>query len=227
MEFDFDTRPSDSPLVEAIWRSQTERGGSFISTAASLWEMVVTKQREKITLSIRGPETIASPAPIPEGYVEYVGIIFKHGVFMPHLPKQELVDNALHLPESAKDSFQLLQSGSWQFPDFENADTFVNKLVRENLLMHDQVVEDVLRGQTKDLSLRSIQRRFLHVTGLTYKTIQQIERARQAMTLLQSGVPIPETAYQAGYYDQPHLTRSLKLFAGQTPAEILKSGQTE
>ena len=227
MEFDFDTRPSDSPLVEAIWRSQTEHGGSFISTAASLWEMVVTKQRDKITLSIRGPETIASPAPIPEGHVEYVGIIFKHGVFMPHLPKQELVDNALHLPESAKHSFQLLQSGSWQFPDFENADTFVNQLARENLLMHDQVVEDVLRGQTKELSLRSLQRRFLHVTGLTHKTIQQIERARQAMALLQSGVPIPETAYQAGYYDQPHLTRSLKLFAGQTPAEILKSTPTE
>jgi len=226
MEFDFDTRPSDSPLVESIWRTQTERGGSFISTAVSLWEMVVTKQREKITLSIRGPETIASPAPIPEGYVEYVGIIFKHSVFMPHLPKQELVDDALHLPESAKHSFQL-QSGSWQFPDFENADTFVNQLARENLLVQDQVVEDVLRGQTKDLPLRSIQRRFLHVTGLTYKTIQQIERARQAMTLLQSGVPIPETAYQVGYYDQPHLTRSLKLFAGQTPAEILKSGQTE
>jgi len=226
MEFNFDTRPSDSPLVESIWRTQTERGGSFISTAVSLWEMVVTKQREKITLSIRGPETIASPAPIPEGYVEYVGIIFKHGVFMPHLPKQELVDNALHLPESAKHSFQL-QSGAWQFPDFENADTFVNKLVRENLLAQDQVVEDVLRGQTKELSLRSLQRRFLHITGLTYKAIQQIERARHALALLKSGIPIPETAYQAGYYDQPHLTRSLKLFAGQTPAEILKSGQTE
>jgi len=226
MEFDFDTRPSDSPLVESVWQTQTERGGSFISTAASLWEMVVTKQGDKITLSIRGPETIASPAPIPEGYVEYVGIIFKHGVFMPHLPKQGLVDNALHLPEPAKHSFQL-QNGSWQFPDFENADAFVNKLVRENLLMQDQVVEDVLRGQTKELSLRSLQRRFLHVTGLTYKAIQQIERARQAMTLLQSGVPIPDTAYQVGYYDQPHLTRSLKLFAGQTPAEIFKSAQTE
>jgi len=223
MAFDFDTRPSDSPLVEAVWQTQTEHGGSFISSAASLWEMVVTKQRDKITLSIRGPETVASPAPIPQGYVEYVGIIFKRGVFMPHLPKQELVDNALHLPESTKHSFQL-QSGSWQFPDFENADTFVNQLVREHLLIHDQVVEDVLRGQTKDLSLRSIQRRFLQVTGLTYKTIQQIERARQAVTLLQSGVPILETTYQTGYFDQAHLTHSLKLLYGQTPGEIVKSG---
>ena len=108
--------------------------------------MVVTKQTEKITLSIRGPETIVSPAPIPED-AEFLGIIFKSGVFMPHLPKQELVDNAVHLPESANHSFRL-QSGSWQFPDFENADTFVNKLMSENSLMQDQVVEDVLRGQT-------------------------------------------------------------------------------
>jgi AraC-like DNA-binding protein len=86
-------------------------------------------------------------------------------------------------------------------------------------------VDDVLNGQNADLSLRSLQRRFLYVTGMTYKMIQQIDRARQALSLLQSGVPIPETAYQVGYFDQPHLTRSLKLFAGQTPAQIVKSSQ--
>ena len=225
MNFIFDTRTSDSPLVETVWRSQTERGGSFISTAATPWEMVITKAVGKITLSLRGPETKASPAPIPEGHVEYVGIIFKRGVFMPHLPKSDLVDDAIHLPESSRNSFWL-QSGAWQFPNFENADTFVNQLVRKNLLAQDQVVEDVLSGQTKDLSLRSLQRRFLHVTGLTYKAIQQIERARQAQALLRSGVPIPETAYQLGYFDQSHLTNSLRRFYGQTPAQIFQSGNS-
>ncbi len=225
MTFIFDSRPSDSPFVEAIWRTQSVGGGSFISTAASHWEMVVTKQKDKITLSIRGPETKASPMPIPED-AEFLGIIFKRGVFMPNLPKRNLVDEAMHLPQVALNSFQLYGS-TWQFPDFENVDTFVDRLVRNELLLQDQVVDDVLRGQTQDLSLRSLQRRFLYITGLTYKTIQQIERARQALALLQSGVPIPETAYQAGYFDQSHLTRSLKLFAGQTPAQIVKSSQTE
>ena len=85
-------------------------------------------------------------------------------------------------------------------------------------------VDDVLRGRTQDLSVRSLQRRFLHVTGLTYKTIQQIDRARQAMTMLQEGRPIVDVVYEAGYFDQPHLTRSMKLFMGQTPSEIAKSG---
>jgi len=225
MKFIFDSRPSDSPFVEAIWRTQSVGGGSFISTAASHWEIVVTKQKGRITLSIRGPETKASPAPIPED-AEFLGIIFKHGAFMPHFPKNNLVDEEIHLPETARNSFQLL-GATWQFPNFENADTFVNKLVLENLLMQDQIVEDVLRGQAKDLSLRSLQRRFLHVTGLTYKAIQQIERARHALMLLQNGVPIPETAYQAGYFDQAHLTNSLRRFVGQTPAQINRSNQPE
>jgi len=225
MSFLFDTRPSDSPFVEAIWRTQSVGGGSFISTAASRWEMVVTKQMGKTTFSIRGPETKASPAPIPED-AEFLGIIFKQGAFMPHIPKRDLVDDALHLIGTSGNSFWL-QGGTWEIPNFENADTFVNRLIHQELLVQDQVVDDVLRGRAQDLSLRSVQRRFLYATGLTYKAIQQIERARHALALLQSGIPIPETAYRAGYFDQPHLTRSLKLFAGQTPAEIAKSGQPE
>ena len=225
MKFDIDSRPSDSPLVEALWRSHSSEGGSFISTAASHWEMVVTKQRGKIIMSVRGPETLASPAPVPEE-AEFFGIIFKHGVYLPSLPKQELVNHEIHIPGSSKNSFQFI-NGSWEFPTFENADTFVNRLIHSGLLTHDSVVDDTLLGQAQNLSLRSLQRRFLYVTGMTYKTIQQIERARQALALLQSGVPIPETAYQTGYFDQPHLTRSLKLFAGQTPAEILTSSQSE
>jgi len=225
MSFQFDTRPSDSPFVETIWRTQSLGGGSFISTAASRWEMVVTKQQGKITFSIRGPETKASDAPIPED-AEFTGIIFKQGAFMPHIPKKDLANAAVHLLGTSGNSFWL-QGGTWEFPNFENADTFVNRLIRKEMLMQDQVVDEVLRGRTQDLSLRSVQRRFLYATGLTHKAIQQIERARHALALLQSGIPIPETAYRAGYFDQPHLTRSLKLFAGQTPAEIARSGQSE
>ena len=225
MIVDLGIQPSDSPFVETIYQARSVGGGSFMSTAASQWEMVFTKQQEKITLSLRGPETKASPAPIPED-ADFLGIIFKHGTFMPRLPGSELVDEEIHLPETLKNSFQLF-GDTWEFPDFENVDTFVNRLIRKDLVTRDQVIGDVMQGKTRDLSLRSIQRRFLHVTGLTYKSIQKIERARQALSLLQSGVPIPETAYQMGYFDQPHLTRSLKLLLGQTPAQIVKSNQPE
>jgi AraC-like DNA-binding protein len=222
MIIDLNTRPSDLPFVQAIYQARSIGGGSFISNATTQWEMVITKQAGNITLSLRGPETKASPAPIPED-AEFLGIIFTHGTFMPRFPGIKLVDEEIHLPETKKNSFQLF-GDAWEFPNLENVDTFVGRLIRADLLAHDQVVDDVLRGRTQDLSLRSIQRRFLHVTGLTYKAIQQVERARKAVELLQNGVPILDTTYQTGYFDQAHLTRSLKLLYGQTPGEIIKSG---
>ena len=223
MTFTFDYRPSDSPLVDTVWRSYSSGGGSFISNAASQWEIVVTKQKDTITLSIRGPETHASLAPIPEDD-EFIGIVFKHGVYMPQFPKSKLVDNAIHLGEHTKNSFHFLSS-TWEFPTFENVDTFINRLAQADHLDFDQVVDDTLRGKTQNLSLRSIQRRFLYVTGLTHKAIQQIERAHRASTLLQSGLSIPDTAYQAGYFDQAHLTNALRKFYGQTPAQLIQSNK--
>lgn len=225
MIFDFDTRPSDSPFVQAIYHAHSAGGGSFTSIATTQWEMVMTKQKERITLSLRGPETKASPAPIPRD-AEFLGIIFKHGTFMPRLPGNKLVDVEIHLPETGKNSFQLF-GDTWEFPNFENVEPFVDRLLRKDLVAHDQVVDDVLRGKAQDLSLRSIQRRFLHVTGLSYKSIQRVKRAHKAVELLQNGVPITETTYQTGYFDQSHLTRSLKLLYGQTPAQIARSTQSE
>jgi methylphosphotriester-DNA--protein-cysteine methyltransferase len=68
-----------------------------------------------------------------------------------------------------------------------------------------------------------VQYRFLHATGLTQSTVYQIERARRAAALLQQGMPILDTVFEAGYFDQAHLTRSLKRFMGQTPAQLVRS----
>ena len=48
MIFTFEERPSDSTFVEQIWRTQSERLGSFSSVAMSHWEMVVTKHNGKL-----------------------------------------------------------------------------------------------------------------------------------------------------------------------------------
>src|SRR5262249_45734526 len=87
----FDDRPSDSPFVERVWRCHSERAGTFLSVAASHWEMVVTRLRGKIMLTVRGPETHAAPVECPaEG--EWLGIRFKLGTFMPQLPPRNLID---------------------------------------------------------------------------------------------------------------------------------------
>lgn len=224
MNFSFEGRASDSPFVETIWRTQSDHAGSFISTAATNWEMVITRYEGKTTLTVRGPETKATPVNYPADF-EVFGIIFKHGAFMPHLPFSELLDrNDVTLPEATSKSFWL-QGAAWQFPDYENTDTFVARLVKEGLLAHDPVVDAVLQNRPLDISLRSAQRRFLRATGLTRGTLDQIKRAHQAVTLLRQGLSIADAVYYAGYADQPHLTRSLKQFIGQTPAQILRTQQ--
>jgi AraC-like DNA-binding protein len=38
---------------------------------------------------------------------------------------------------------------------------------------------------------------------------------------------ILDTVYQAGYFDQAHLTRSLRRFIGQTPAQLMDKNRSE
>ncbi len=219
MHFTFEYRPSDSPFVETIWRTESEDAGTFTSLATIQSEMVVQKLQGQTYIAMRGPETKASLALCPEDG-EFFGITFKLGTFMPHLPPNRLVDGAKILPEALSQSFWL-HGSAWEIPTFDNVDIFVNRLIREGLLVRDPIVDAVLQEQRQEVSLRSVQRRFLRATGLTHGTVHQIERAHHAVALLEQGVSILDTVDIAGYADQPHLTRSLKRFIGQTPAQII------
>lgn len=218
MSFTFESRASDAPFVDMVWKTQSSGGGLFLSTAETHWEMVITKQKGLTTFTVRGPETRATPAPIPND-AEFFGIVFKLGTFMPHLPTIQRVNADINLPELTNQSFWLL-GAAWQFPTYDNADTFISRMVREGLLVYEPLVEATLHNQLKDISLRSVQRRFLRATGLTHSAVRQIDRARHAVSLLQQGTSILDTVEQAGYSDQPHLTRSLRQFFGQTPVQI-------
>ncbi|QPC84477.1 AraC family transcriptional regulator [Phototrophicus methaneseepsis] len=225
MDFVFDGRLSDSSLVDFIWSTQSNGGGSFMSSASSNMEMVFTRQKGFVTVSLRGPETRATLAPVPED-AAFLGIVFKLGTFMPHVPAKHLVDGGIHLPEPTNQSFYL-QGSAWQLPDFNNADVFVERLIHQGILSYEPLIEVALRGQQPLLSARSIQRRFRQVTGVTQGKLYQIRRAQYALELLQQDVSILDTVEKAGYYDQAHLTRSLKHFAGQTPAHVTNTIQYE
>jgi len=219
MDFIFDSRGSDSPLVDLIWHTHSSaEGGSFMSQAVSQWEMVITRYLGQTTLTMRGPETRAQVADTPPD-AEFFGIQFKLGTYMPHLPISMLVDHAITLPDATGKAFWF-QGAVWQLPTFENADTFINRMMRDGLIARDPVITSALQGHPVDLSPRALQYRFLNATGLTQTTVRQIQRARDAAALLERGMPILDTVYEMGYFDQAHLTRSLKRFLGQTPAQL-------
>lgn len=217
----FEDRPSDVPVVERVWRSHSSRAGSFHSMATANWVMVVTRCQGKMFFTVRGPETRASLADCPaEG--EWLGIHFRLGTYLPLLPNSVLRDrNGVTLPEASGRSFQL-DGAAWEYPDFDNADTFVQRLLRRGLVRADPHAEMALRVPSQEFSLRTMQRNFLRATGMTLGTVRQIERAHHATHLLRSGVPPLQVAYDAGYFDQAHLTRSLQRFVGRTPAQVAR-----
>lgn len=214
-----ESRPAESALAEQVWRSESAGTGPFLSIANDRLELVVAQHEGRLYCTLRGPETRASVAIVPPDG-QWVGIQFKLGVLMPHLPTGDLVDGDVELPEACIRSFWL-NGSAWEYPTFENAEVFVERLAREGILTKEPVVEAVLQNQMAEVTERSVQRRFLRATGLTRGAAAQIARARHATNLLLLGTPIAETVALAGYYDQPHLTRSLKRLIGRTPAQLL------
>ena len=220
----FETRLSDSPYVELITHGWTDGPGSAIRPAEAHWHWVIVKQTVKhsdqIQSIVTGPLSASGIASWPDS-AEILWIQFRLGTFMPHLPAKILLDKETRLPEAGDRSFWL-KGDSLQFPDFENVEAFVKRLVRNEVLAHDSIVEAALQGHPLDLSPRTVRHRFLRSTGLTQGQIHQIARAKQAAALLAQGVSILDTVYDAGYFDQPHLTRSLRRWVGYTPAQLLQ-----
>jgi AraC-like DNA-binding protein len=170
-----------------------------------------------------GPLTSAGVVPFGEG-AEILWIKFKLGSFMPHLPVRDFLDTETTLPDASSRSFWL-KGSAWEVPDYENVEAFVDRLAREDVLLRDPVVDEVLGGRLKAMPARTVRQRFLRATGLSQGHIYQIERAKRAAELLQRGESILDTVFEVGYYDQPHLTRSLRRWVGQTPAQILRLSQ--
>jgi Helix-turn-helix domain len=217
--FDFEKRPSASSLLTGTWQTQSDDlVESFISVAVTQWEIVFTRQEGAPWVTLRGPETRASTAPVPTD-AEFFGITFSAGTYIPQLDMRLLVDRGVTLP-AASDTAFWLDGSTWELPKPDNADVFVDRLVRAGLLVHDPVVPEALHDDVAGLSRRSMERRVVRATGLTRGTIRQIRRAEQAVDLLATGVPAPEVARRAGYADQPHLTRSLRRFVGRTPSQL-------
>lgn len=214
-------RRSDSPFVASIMHGRTLSDDSPIRPAECHWHMVFVRKDGEARVVFVGPWTTAGVTYYAEG-AEILWVKFELGTFMPHMPIRNFLDTETVLPEASSRSFWL-KGSAWQYPDHENAETFVNRLVRSGVLVRDPIVDAVLEGRPQELSPRTVRHRFLRAAGLTQSRIHQIERAQRAATLLRRGGKISDAIYEVGYFDQPHLTRSLKQWIGHTPAQILRS----
>ncbi len=219
MALDTEHRPSGSPHVARVWRSHSSGVEQMTSVATSHWELVVWEHRGSVHVSVRGPETAAGPAEVPDDSAS-LGITFAHGVSMPHLPVPRLVDRDLETPHATPRSF-VLAGQEWELPRYDNAEVFVERLVRAGVLVRDPLVQEAVAPDGEPgVGARSVQRRVVAATGLTRSAIRQIDRARDAAVLLGEGTAPLEVVHRLGYYDQPHLARSLTRFVGRTATQL-------
>lgn len=218
-------RLSDSPYIEMVMRGWTVSPGSSIRPAETCWHMVFVRLSGNLLPLVVGPLTTAGTASWGEG-AEILWIKFKVGTWMPRFPTRNLLDKETRLPEAGSKTFWL-NGSAWQIPGYENVETFVDWLVRDDMLVHDPVVNAALQDQLPAISPRTVRHRFLQTTGLTQSRIRQVGRAQQAAARLRQGYSILDTVYELGYFDQPHLTRSLKQFVGHTPAQIIQMSRPE
>jgi hypothetical protein len=210
-------RNSDSPFVQAVTRWVINHDDRGKAVPDGCWDLVFINHEGQTNILLTGQTTRAVPLRFDPGD-EILTISFKASAFLAFIPSTTTLDNGILLPRTGT-SFQL-GSDHFEIPSFENVEEFTRSLLKKDQLRQDEVVAEVLRDQPPAYSLRSIQRRFLRATGMTHSYFRQIQRARQAAALLQSGKSAVEAAVEMNYADQPHMSRSLKQILGYTPTEI-------
>jgi AraC-like DNA-binding protein len=217
----FEDRKSTSPFVERVWRCKGGAGGTFLSMAEGNIELVITKLPEFLAVTLRGPVSKGSMVECPANG-EWLAIRFRLGTYLPRIPTATLIDHQdVQLPVLANRRFWFCDL-TWEIPDYGNAEVFVDRLASAGVIARSHATDAAVEGDVGWMSPRSVQRHFRRVTGMTFSSYQQVQRARYAAALLMSGSSIPDATFAAGYFDQAHLTRSVKHLIGMPPARLVR-----
>jgi hypothetical protein len=209
-----------SPLVHSVHFTTFTGPTSQLMHPDGRWDIVILKQRDQLMV-LRTGLTTRTVTHVAEEGDEMLSITFNPDVFMPLMPGERMRDEGVLLDMIGKDRFWL-GTDVVEMPRPDTVDSFVAKLVREEIVQTNPLVQSVVSGKPMAMSERTLQRHFLRTTGLTYKAFTQIERAQKAMALLQMGRPAADVAFALGYADQPHMIRSLRAIMARTPGQIVQ-----
>jgi AraC-like DNA-binding protein len=208
------------PLVR-VWAAECDSPTDFSSLASVNPGIAFARVGGTTTVHLRGPAAKASTLSCPRD-AEYFGADFRLGAYLPMFPPAELANLQDAVLPTLPDGRILLGSRAWEMPTPHNVDVFIDRLERAGLLVLDPLIEELRHGGA--MPQRTAQSRFVRAVGLSRRKLRVIERGRHAARLLRAGTAITDVVFITGYYDQPHLTRSLRQLIGHTPAEVARGG---
>lgn len=89
----------------------------------------------------------------------------------------------------------------------------------------DGAVRAAAKGEAPGIGERHLRRRFAAAVGYSPRTLQRILRFQRFLALARvPGRDLARLALDAGYADQPHLTRECTRLSGLAPAALLATG---
>lgn len=215
----YEERPTASPHIECTWQARSVREERYLVPAIEHWDIWFAREPDGgLVAGLSGPALGSRWIASVVGEHGW-GVQLKAHVVVPGVAKKLLLGGEVRLP--VEDGLVEISGHRLPVPTFEELEGFVEQLLRLDVLRSDDDVRRALAGDETGYSERHWQRRVRDSTGIARKQISQLARAREAYALLQQGVAPAECAMICGYADQAHLTRSLRLLHGQTPARIL------
>jgi hypothetical protein len=216
------TREIDSPAVAGITRTQFTASGEILMQPDGCWDIAVFRLATGESFVLRTGLTTRPDLVDYAAGDEILTISFRPSTFMSLMPGERMLNEGVLLENFGRRDFWLGPEVR-EIPTFENADVFVERLLRDAVVESNDVVASVVEGHPRAMSERTMQRHFLKTTGLTYKHYTLIQRAQQAVSLLRMGQKAADVAFALGFSDQAHLINSVRQIMGQTPGEIARS----
>ena len=215
----YEERRPGSPVIECIWQARATRDERYLVPAVEYWDLWFAREPDgQLFAGLAGPTLGHRWIRSTIGEHSW-GVQLKAHAVLPGVSKHLLLGGEQRLDVQA--GSVMLARHALPFPEFEDLESFTDRLLELDVLRDDDDVRRMLSGDEAGYSERHRQRRVRAATGLTRKQIEQLSRAREAFSLLLQGVPPIECAARCGFADQAHLTRSLRAFHGQTPAQVL------
>jgi AraC-like DNA-binding protein len=194
-------------------------GQPFESLQNGRWK---TQPRCFMAGQLTGPLLLRAPGP-----TRILGVRFRPGgaAQLLGMPMQELTDRVV--PASDLGLASLAEYATW--PDLESAllalergraDSLVDEAARLLALSPDVAGAASLLG----VSPRQLERRFKARVGMSPKYFARIRRFQRVFHALErAGGGWVDAAAACGYYDQAHLIRDFRTFAGEPPSHLLAS----
>lgn len=212
-------RQSDNPYIDTVWKSVATSDGTYLVTPDGSWDIIAAEEPDgtKIVF-LAGQVTKPTRLPYKAGNKSVV-ISLSAGAYLPYLSGAVPADSFIMLPVASNTHFKLAEH-TFAIPTYNTVEELVDEMISSGVLKNDSIVAGILHRTPKAASKRSVQRHFKTTTGISHKKLEDIQRAQQAVRLLKKGTDPTTTASDTGYYDQPHLTKSLKRLMDSSPSSV-------